>query len=194
MGAFEFDTFAERFRQGLKVANMDTILDFVFPLIPAVLVFVTAYIFFNRMRNDQHAFQQMLVRLEERKHSLPLQLKAYERLIIMLERITPSALVMRLNKPGMTASQLQLELLKAVRDEYDLNVSMQMYVSRTAWELTGRGRDEVVESIKSAAIKAGATGTAMDLSRHLFAIEEQSKNQSVKQALEVLRLEARKMM
>lgn len=173
---------------------MDTILDFIFPLLPAVLVFATAYVFFNRMRNDQHSFQQMLLRIEERKHSLPLQLKAYERLIIMLERIKPSALVMRLNKPGMTAAQLQLELLKAVRDEYDLNVSMQMYVTRTAWEMTGRGRDEVVDAIKQAAVKAGANGSSMDLSRHLFEHEEKTNNAAVQQALELLRLEARKMM
>lgn len=173
---------------------MDTILDFIFPLIPALLVFVTAYIFFNRMRDDQRGFQQLLLRIEERKHSLPLQLKAYERLIIMLERISPGALVMRLNQPGMTAAQLQLEMLKAVREEFDLNVSMQMYVSRSAWEMTSLAKDDVVHLIKTAAVKAGAAANSMALSKEVFAFEEVSGNASVKKALLLLREEARKMM
>lgn len=173
---------------------MDTIAEFFYPLIPAFLVFFTAWIFFSRMRDDQRNFQQLLMRIEERKHSLPLQLKAYERLIIMLERITPSALVMRLNQPGMNAAKLQLELLKAVRDEFDLNVSLQMYVSRTAWELTSAARDEVLSLIKLSAAQAGIEGTSMMLNQSIFELEAKTANVPIKQALEVLKAEARKLL
>ncbi len=177
-----------------KGSEMDTILDFVFPLIPAILVFITAYVFFNRMRDDQRNFYTLLIRLEERKTGLPLQLKAYERLIIMLERITPGALVMRVNQPGKGAAQLQLDLLKAVREEFDLNVSMQMYVSKTAWELTSIAKDDVQQLIKTAAIKAGAEANGMALNKEIFALEHVTNNASLKQALEILRGEARKML
>jgi hypothetical protein len=173
---------------------MNTIGDFLFPLIPALIVFATAYLFFTRMRNDQRSFQQLLLRLEERKHSLPLQLKAYERLIIMLERITPSAMVMRLNQPGISLGQLHLELLKAVREEFELNVSMQMYVGRTAWDLTVQAREETTQLIKTAAMHAGAQGTAIDLSKAIFELEQQTGNAAIKQALNVLRAEAGKML
>jgi hypothetical protein len=173
---------------------MDTVLDFIFPLLPAVLVFLTAFIFFNRMRRDQREFYGLLMRMEERKHSLPLQLKAYERLIIMLERITPAAMVMRVNRPGVTAPQLQLDLLKTVREEFELNVSMQMYISKSAWEFTKAAREEVQNLIKAAAVNVGAEASAMQLSHEIFRLENAGNIQTVQQALELLRHEARKMM
>ena len=139
---------------------MDTVLDFIFPLIPALLVFVTAYIFFNNMRKDQRDFQTAQIKIELLKQSLPLQLKAYERLTIMLERITPSNLVMRINRGSMNGSQLQLELLKAIREEYEHNISMQVYVSDGAWEMTRIAKEETLQLIKIAATKVGPEGSS----------------------------------
>ena len=173
---------------------MDTILDILLLLVPALLVFLTAMIFFNRMRNDQREFQKWHMRSEERKHSLPLQMKAYERLIIMLERITPSNLVMRVNQGSMDGAQLQLELLKAVRSEFEHNISMQMYVSRTAWELTKNAKDEVLQMVKIAATKAGPEASGMALSKEIFDLEAKTGNQAIKQTLDLLRMEAQKMM
>ncbi len=169
---------------------MDTVFELLTLLIPAGLVFLTAWLFFNKMRNDQRDFQRMLIRLEERKHSLPLQLKAYERLIIMLERITPGTLVMRVNSGSMNSAQLQLELLKAIREEFEHNISMQMYVSRSAWELTRTAKDECVRLIKIAASKSAPDASAMSLSKIIFDLEQRTGNESLQQALGLLKKEA----
>lgn len=173
---------------------MDTVLQLIYLLIPAVLVFFTALIFFRRMQDDQRKFQRLLIRMEERKQSLPLQLKAYERLIIMLERITPGPMVMRLNAVGKNGAQLQLEMLKQIREEFEHNISMQMYVSQTAWEMTKMAKDETSQLINIAATKAGSDATALAFSKEVFALEETTANQSIKQALALLRDEARRMM
>lgn len=173
---------------------MDTVFQLLTLLIPAVLVFLTAWFFLNKMRHDQREMQRMLLRLEERKHSLPLQLKAYERLIIMLERITPGNLVMRVNKGSMNSAQLQLELLKAVREEYEHNISMQMYVSRTAWELTRTAKEEVMQLIKIAASKNAPDASAMSLSKEIFDLEQKTQNSSIQNALNLLKSEAQQKM
>ncbi|MDG1261993.1 MAG: hypothetical protein P8H59_05375 [Flavobacteriales bacterium] len=170
---------------------MDTVLDFIFPLIPALLVFVTAYIFFNNMRKDQRDFQTAQIKIELLKQSLPLQLKAYERLTIMLERITPSNLVMRINRGSMNGSQLQLELLKAIREEYEHNISMQVYVSDGAWEMTRIAKEETLQLIKIAATKVGPEGSSMQLSKEIFDLENKTGNSAIKQAIKALRNEAR---
>lgn len=177
-----------------KGTAMDTVFQLLTLLIPALLVFLTAWFFLNKMRHDQREMQRMLLRLEERKHSLPLQLKAYERLIIMLERITPGPLVMRVNKGSMNSAQLQLELLKAVREEFEHNISMQMYVSRSAWELTRTAKDEVMQLIKIAATKTEGDATAMRLSQVIFELEQKTQNESIKNALNVLKSEAQQKM
>lgn len=170
---------------------MDTVLDFISPLIPALLVFVTAYIFFNNMRKDQRDFQTAQIKIELLKQSLPLQLKAYERLTIMLERITPSNLVMRINRGSMNGSQLQLELLKAIREEYEHNISMQVYVSDGAWEMTRIAKEETLQLIKIAATKVGPEGSSMQLSKEIFDLENKTGNSAIKQAIKALRNEAR---
>lgn len=173
---------------------MDTVFELLTLLIPAALVFLTAWLFFNKMRNDQRDFQRMLIRLEERKHSLPLQLKAYERLIIMLERITPGNLVMRVNSGSMNSAQLQLELLKSIREEFEHNISMQMYVSRSAWELSRTAKDECVRLIKIAASQSAPDATAMSLSKIIFDLEQKTGNESIHQALNLLKKEAQEKM
>lgn len=173
---------------------MDTVFELLTLLIPAGLVFLTAWLFFNKMRNDQRDFQRLLIRLEERKHSLPLQLKAYERLIIMMERITPGTLVMRLNSGSMNSAQLQLELLKSIREEFEHNISMQMYVSRSAWELTRTAKEDCVRLVKIAASKSAPDATAMSLSKIIFDLEQKTGNESIQQALNLLKKEAQEKM
>lgn len=170
---------------------MDTVLDFIFPLLPAVLVFLTAYIFFNNIRKDQRDFQTATMKIELMKQSLPLQLKAYERLTIMLERITPSNLVMRINKGTMNGAQLQLELLKAIREEFEHNISMQVYVSDGAWEMTKVAKEETLQLIKIASTKVGPEGSSMQLSKEIFDLENKTGNSAIKQAINALRKEAR---
>lgn len=170
---------------------MDTVLDFIFPLLPAVIVFLTAYIFFHNMRKDQRDFQSASMKIELMKQSLPLQLKAYERLTIMLERITPSNLVMRVNIGSMNGAKLQLELLKAIREEFEHNISMQVYVSNGSWEMTKVAKEETLQLIKIAATKVGPEGSSMQLSKEIFDLENKTGNSAIKQAINALRNEAK---
>ena len=173
---------------------MDTVLDFIFPLLPAVIVFLTAYLFFNNMRKDQRDFQTAIMKTEVKKQSLPLQLNAYERLTIMLERIAPSNLVLRVNNGNMNGGQLQLELLKAIREEFEHNISMQIYVSDAAWEMTKIAKEETLQLIKIAASKVGPEGSSMQLSKEVFDLENKTGNSAIKQAARALRNEAREKM
>lgn len=170
---------------------MDTVLDFIYPLLPAVLVFLTAYIFFKSMRKDQRDFQTATMKIELMKQSMPLQMKAYERLTIMLERISPSNLVMRINKGNLNGGQLQLELLKAIREEFEHNISMQVYVSDGAWEMTKVAKEETLQLIKIAASKVGPEATPMQLSKEVFDLESKTGNSAIRQAVHALRNEAR---
>ena len=143
------------------------------------------------MRKDQRDFQSATMKIELMKQSLPLQLKAYERLTIMLERITPSNLVMRINKGNMNGGQLQLELLKAIREEFEHNISMQVYVSDGAWEMTRVAKEETLQLIKIAATKVGPEGSSMHFSKEIFDLENKTGNSAIKQAINALRKEAR---
>lgn len=63
-----------------------------------------------------------------------LQLQAYERLIILSERLALPALLASINLHDLQVAQCRQELLHRIKTEYDYNISQQMYVSETAWE------------------------------------------------------------
>lgn len=112
-----------------------------------------------------------------------LRISACERVIIMLERITPSSLVMRQPQRTGSASALQLELVRSVREEFEHNVSLQLYVSDETWQKIKDAREEVLELIRLAFSKVPENGTGIDLSREVFQIEAITGNQKIKTAL-----------
>lgn len=63
-----------------------------------------------------------------------LQLQAYERLIILSERLALPALLARLPLSELRVEQARKELLQLIRNEYEYNISQQLYVSEAAWE------------------------------------------------------------
>ena len=79
---------------------------------------------------------------DERKVITPIRLQAYERSTLFLERISPEALIPRVHKNGMSARQLQQEMLNDVRREFDHNLSQQMYMSDQVWMVIKKAKEE----------------------------------------------------
>jgi hypothetical protein len=173
--------------------DSNTLLIIIF--LGAILVFslaVVVVIFGNRQRPSDPVLAQ--ASQSTSTEIVQLRLKAYERLVIMLERMTPSKLVMRMNEGAPNGSQLQLRLMKAVRDEFEHNISMQIYVSNECWGRVCAARDEILQLIQVATLQAGPKGSALELSKQIFAMEEKSGNKGIQHALSRLRDEAHSIM
>lgn len=63
-----------------------------------------------------------------------LQLQAYERLIILCERLSFQALLSRLQPNNQTAKDLKQILIQTIQSEFEYNTSQQLYVSVQAWD------------------------------------------------------------
>ncbi len=72
----------------------------------------------------------------------PLQLQAYERLVMLAERIAIPNLVSRTNVSGMAAKEMQLLLLESIKQEYEYNATQQIYVSPVAWGAVKNLKDQ----------------------------------------------------
>src|SRR3954468_19859165 len=59
--------------------------------------------------------------------SRPLQLQAYERLVMLTERIALPNLISRANQPGVNAREMQLILLENIKQEFEYNLTQQIY-------------------------------------------------------------------
>jgi hypothetical protein len=132
---------------------------------------------------------QWMLKLDNNKAVSNLRVSACERLIIMLERIHPDSLVLRQNIATSSAAMLQLELIKSIREEYEHNVSLQLYISDTAWNHVRFAKDEMMELIKIAYTKVRPESTGMDLSREIFKMSATLQSDPVKQAIQQVKRE-----
>jgi hypothetical protein len=100
---------------------------------------------------------------DDQKVILPLRLQAYERFVLFLERIHPSNLLLRLSNPELTSVQLQSLLVRTIREEFEYNLSQQLYISAQSWEMIKNAKEEMVALINKASMKAGEQSRAGDL-------------------------------
>ncbi|MFH1297105.1 MAG: hypothetical protein ABIJ04_07535 [Bacteroidota bacterium] len=118
-----------------------------------------------------------------------LKLQACERLIMFLERITPNNLILRVHTPDMTASQLQGTLIRTVREEFDYNLSQQLYVSTTTWEKIRNAKEETITQINRAASNLKEDGTGRDLAAVILQLSIGQERFPVTLAIEAIKRE-----
>src|SRR5262245_51508551 len=110
----------------------DQIYQILLSLLPGVVVLVaTVYLvrqFTQGRSGEQKTAAMAEMKKDDRRHTLPLRLQAYERLALFLERISPGYLVLRVHKSHMTAGMLHEQLTATVREEFEHNVTQQIYV------------------------------------------------------------------
>ena len=131
---------------------------------------MTAVYFMRRESEKELRNAQIELRKERQQFFLPNRVDAYQRAILLMERIHPNSLVMRHNNPGLPAAALQMQLLDAIRTEYEHNIAQQMFISQPTWELVRKSKDETVKLIHLAGQQMEATSTGMDLSSKIFEI------------------------
>lgn len=127
--------------------------------------------------------------------SRPLQLQAYERLVVLAERIAITNLVSRANQPGLEARQMHKLLLDSIKQEVEYNASQQIYVSPVAWEAVKNLKDQNMLIINQVAASLPPEASGMDLNRRLLEFMMASKKGALHEVvLEALNFEAKKMM
>jgi len=169
---------------------MEMFMEMLKYILPALVVFLTAYLTLRTLvRNDQKRREREIV-MKNKQLVTPVRLQAYERLTLFLERISPENLVMRFSKENLTVSQLQNQMLKTIRSEFDHNVSQQIYISPRAWEVVKSARENTVKLINTTAQSFKPDEPAIKLSRALLEkIMEQDRSPS-RVALDYIKGEA----
>ena len=125
----------------------------------------------------------------------PLQLQAYERLVVLTERIALPNLVSRTNQPGLSAKEMQLLLLESIRQEFEYNSSQQIYVSPVAWQALNNLKEQNMLIINQIAQTLPADANGIDLNKRIMEVMmAQDKNALHNVVLEALNYEARKLM
>jgi len=162
-------------------------------VLPSLVVFAAAYFLVRSFLEKEVKELKEEKKDETRKAVIPMRFQAYERIVLFLERISPTNIVLRTNKAGMSKEMLQGELLRTVREEYDHNLAQQIYISDEAWELVKGAKQEVLSEINSAAAAMNEKNTAADYGQQVIAQYLDKKSRAHDVALKFLKEEIREM-
>ena len=147
---------------------MELALDLAKIVLPALMVFLTAFFVLKSYLENEQKKKELDSRFEQKRFSLPIRLQAYERLALFLERINPESIVLRMNQVGMSSKELQALLLQTIRMEFEHNLSQQVYISNQAWDMVKNAKEDVIRLINTAGVSMQPNATAIDLSTAIF--------------------------
>jgi hypothetical protein len=160
------------------------ILTIVIFLVSAITI-ILVKIFIKNAEKTRKA--ELLIKNQE--ILLPLRLQAYERLTLMLERISPDSLLTRHNQAGLTSRQLQTILITSLRNEYEHNLSQQVYISQKAWEIVKNAKNQITVIINTSAQQTNSNAPSIELSKKILESAGEYEKLPTTIALEYLKKE-----
>ncbi len=159
--------------------------------VPALIVLVAAWVVLGKMLKEERQKREYELRRQDRNITNPLRLRGYERLALLLERITPEHMLMNLDLSGMTMRDLQRQLLQTVRLEVDHNLSQQIYVSDETWQAVVLAKEETLNFINAIAMQMPEGCSTLQYAQALITAYNQNGETPVQNALRLLKQEAK---
>ena len=127
--------------------------------------------------------------------ALKLRLQAYERITLLAERISLQNLLSRIPNAGLSSRQMQSSLIDAIKQEYDYNVSQQVYVSPELWRAVNNLKEQNIYVVNQLAATMPFQASAMDLNKQIIDFLITNPKASLHNiVLEALNFEAKKIM
>ena len=121
-------------------------------------------------------------------------LQAYERLTLLMERISPESLLLRCMTGELTTKQYEGVLIANIREEWEHNLSQQIYVSHEVWQLVCQAKGNVSKMITMCGDKVHPQSPAIELSNMILAMLLEMSSHPTAAALSALRGEASRLM
>lgn len=160
--------------------------------VPAILVMLTTFFALRRFTKEEDARRRYLLAKECGKTTLPIRFTAYERLTLLLERITPDSLLVRMQDSTQTALQFHASLLTMIRAEFEHNVAQQIYVSDEAWEVVRNAKENVIQLINACAAKVPPEAPSTELAKVILTVYSQSEQPPTSLAISYLKNEIKR--
>ncbi len=148
--------------------STETFLEIVKYTLPAFIVFLTVYFSIRPIVKNSEQIRKTEIILGNQKIITPIKLQAYERLILLLERLSPDSLIMRISKPEMNCKQVHTALLAAIRSEFEHNLTQQVYISAKAWGIIKGSKENLIKLINKTSEKIDADKPGILLSKEII--------------------------
>ena len=158
--------------------------------IPALCVLLATWIIMHKFYKSETEKRLWELKRLSQKEISPLRMRAYERLALLLERTTPERMLVDINVTEMTPLQLQTHLMHTLRQEYNHNLSQQIYVSDETWAMIENAQMQTIAFCNSIAQQMPANSNALDYAKTLITAYKSNGETPNDLALQALKKEA----
>lgn len=119
--------------------------------IPAVVVSITVVVVISRYFKNEQSVRQEEHTMKGAEVALPLKFQAFERLVLLMERISLNNILLRLSSAEMSVEEFKFELMHTITQEFEHNLAQQLYVSNGVWEKVKGAKDQTLAVINNCA-------------------------------------------
>lgn len=169
---------------------LTTILEILKLTIPGLIVFLTVYYSLRQYLDGQYRIKMLQLKKDQQGTSVPLKFQAYERLSMFCERISLPNLLLRVYQDNMSAAQLRLTLMLGIQQEFEHNITQQVYISDQLWQIIKIARDDAVNMIIAAAEDIDPKASAATYRTALMSIHDSREVVGTDKALQAIKKEA----
>ncbi len=162
----------------------------LFVILPVLILFGAIYLLFRQFFQNQFKLQLAQANRSQNDSSARYKLQAYERLMLFCERIAIKNLLLRLQSSNMSARDLQSALVLSVQQEFEYNLSQQLYVSTQLWTIIELAKNQIIEIVTHVSANVPANASAEELSRQLVLFVESQKHSPIDTAKAAIRQES----
>lgn len=159
--------------------------------VPALIVLLATWLVMARLLKEEREKRAYELRRQDRNITNPLRMRGFERLALLLERITPEHMLMNMDFSGMTMQDVQRQLLQTVRLETDHNLSQQIYVGDETWRAIMLAKEETMNFVNAIALQMPEGSTALQYAQTLITAYATNGETPVQRAMKLLKDETR---
>ena len=171
---------------------METIVtDLLKLLLPALMVLIAVYLMINTLLTKDFEKKVLDLRQKNQDLVLPIRLQAYERVVLFLERISPHNLILRVNNPLFKVMDFQQQFLLEIREEFNHNLSQQVYMTDEAWDVTRNAMEEIIGIINTSAQQLSPEDPGIELAKKIFEQLMAVEQDPAPRALKIVKNEVR---
>lgn len=169
--------------------TLNILLEIVKYILPAIVVFFTSYFLLKNQSDENITKLRLELRQQSQNVISPVKLQAYERLVLFLERISPQQLILSDNQPGISALALKHTMINHIQQEFNYNLSQQVYISNQAWNVIRVVKEQVIGLVNVCASDLPEDASSTDLSRAIITKLLSNGEQPTEKAINFLKAE-----
>ena len=171
------------------MTTTELIFDLLKIILPSGLLLLGMYFLVKKYVDRDYKLRLLELRMKNADTITPIRLQAYERMTLFLERITPSNLLIRVSGSGQTATDYHRMLINDIRNEYNHNLSQQIYMTEHTWEKIQSAKENVVTLINRSFHEMPDKSKGTDLAKRVLETIIAQETDPTEQAIRLMKRE-----